>query len=198
MKTNTKLYALLVGCMLFSAVNVSQAQVKFGPIVGLNVADVVGDDVNSDGRVIGAHAGVFVNLGITDNFMIEPQVLFSMKGAKLKGDDLKMNWVEFPIWVRYEMESGLNFNAGPFLGLLLSGDVGDFDVKDNYKSIDFGLGAGIGYQMGGGLGFHLNYNAGISNIGEEFDVQFLGSVKTDAKTSNIKLSVSYMIGGKRD
>jgi hypothetical protein len=100
------------------------------------------------------------------------------------------------------MESGLNFNAGPFLGVLMSADIGDNDVKDFYKPLDFGLGAGIGYQMNGGLGFHLNYNVGLANIGEEQEVfiPFVGTVKNefDAKTALLKLSISYMIGGKRD
>jgi hypothetical protein len=196
---------ILIGMFVLSAICVFQvreasAQVKFGPIAGLNVSDVSGD-VNSDGMLIGAHLGGFVNLGITDFLMIEPQLLFSMKGAKGSGDDLRMNWIEVPIWLRYEMESGLNFNAGPYIGLLLSADAGG-DVKDGFKSTDFGFGAGLGYQMSGGLGFHLNYNFGLSNIGEDISVTvpFVGTItqEVDAKTSCLKLSVSYMLGGKRE
>ncbi len=192
---------ILIGMFVLSVVCLFQtkeasAQVKFGPIAGLNMADMTGD-INSDGMIIGAHVGGFVNLPVTSFLMVEPQLLFSMKGAKGPGDDLRMNWIEIPVWARYELDNGLNFNAGPFLGFLISADAGG-DVKDNFKSLDFGLGGGIGYQMSGGLGFHLNYNVGFANIGEEYDVPFLGTIRQDAKTACLKLSVSYMLGGKRE
>jgi hypothetical protein len=196
---------ILIGMFVLSVMCVFQvkeasAQVKFGPIAGLNLANLSGD-INSDGMLIGAHVGGFANFAVTDFLMVEPQLLFSMKGAKGSGDDLRMNWIEVPIWARYEMDNGLNFNAGPFIGILLSADAGG-DVKDTFKSTDFGLGAGVGYQMSGGLGFHLNYNFGLANIGETYEitVPFFGTTKieTDAKTSCLKLSVSYMLGGKRE
>jgi hypothetical protein len=200
MKNAIKIFALTLLVCLMAGTSQLNAQAKFGPIVGLNLADVSGD-VNSDGMIIGAHLGGFVNLGITENFMVEPQLLFSMKGAKGSGDDLRMNWIEVPIWARYELASGLNFSAGPFVGILLSADAGQ-DVKDSFKSTDFGLGFGVGYQMEGGLGFHLNYSAGLANIGEDISVTvpFVGTItqEVDAKTSCIKISVSYMLGGRRN
>lgn len=202
MKKTIFLFAALTVAAIFMSTKSALAQAKYGPIAGLNLSNLSGDDVDSDGMLIGGHVGAFFNAGITDFLMIEPQLLFSMKGAQGKSDDTKMNWIEVPVWVRYEMESGLNFNAGPYIGFLLSADAGDVDVKDFYKSTDFGLGAGIGYQMNNGLGFNLNYSQGLSSIGEDFTVTGItgqsSTEKTDVKTSCIKVSVHYMLGGRRD
>jgi hypothetical protein len=200
MKKNLLTLTLLMASLMLFNINTLNAQTKFGVMGGLTMADLTGD-YNSDGMVIGAHAGAFVNLSITSFLMLEPQLLYTMKGAKFPGDNLKMDWVEIPVWLRYELNSGLNFNVGPYMGILLSAKA-ENDVKDNFKSFDYGLGGGIGYQMSGGLGFHLNYSVGLANIGEEFtvNVPFLGPItqKADAKTSCFKVSVSYMFGGKRD
>ncbi|HMT28499.1 MAG TPA: outer membrane beta-barrel protein [Bacteroidia bacterium] len=94
------------------------------------------------------------------------------------------------------MESGINFNVGPYAGILTSAKTDDNNLKDNFKSTDFGLGAGIGYQTGGGLGLAVNYCFGLANIGE--DVSILGQNYTpEVKNTCIKLSLSFTLGGRR-
>lgn len=175
----------------------SVAQIKFGPVAGVNFNDMTGD-VDSDGMLIGFHIGALVNFGIGDFLMIEPQVLYSTRGAKGKDDNLNLDYIEIPIWVRYQMSGGLNFNAGPYAGIMIGAKAGDVDLDDRYKSTDFGLGFGIGYQTSGGLGFAANYSQSLGNVGEDYNNIFGQQVSFEAKNTCIKLTLSYTLGGRRE
>ncbi len=177
-------------CLMLGITSNSVAQIKLGAIGGVNFNDLSGDDVDSEDMSIGYHLGGFINIGNT--LMIEPQVLYSRKGS----DHLDLDYLEIPIWVRYQFDGGLNFQAGPFMAVLL-GDNSSGDEITDYKSTDWGMGVGLGYQLEGGLGIAVNWNQGLSSIGEDY--KYLGqSLSFDAKTTCIKLSVSYMFGGRRE
>jgi len=181
--------------LMFATTTQSVAQLKLGVIGGANFNDITGSDIDSEGMGVGYHIGGFLNIG--NKLMVEPQVLYSVKGSKVKDGNLNLSYIEIPIWVRYQLEGGLNFNAGPYMAILVGAkDDGD-DAKDNYKSSDWGLGFGIGYQLQGGLGFAVNYNQGLANVGEDVEV-FGQKVEFDAHTTNIKLSLSYTFGGRRE
>ena len=182
-------------CMMLASSTQSAAQIKFGAIGGLNFNDVTGDDFESDGMAIGFHLGGFVNIG--NKIMVEPQLLYVRKGSKLEEGNLNLDYIEIPIWVRYQLESGLNFNAGPYFAFLMGAKADGEDAKDSFTGSDVGVGFGIGYQLAGGLGFAANYNLGLTSIGEEYEI-FGETYEIDAKTSNIKVSVSYTFGGRRE
>ncbi|HMT28498.1 MAG TPA: outer membrane beta-barrel protein [Bacteroidia bacterium] len=103
----TKLFSiasLLIILSVFSSTR-ADAQIKFGPIVGANFSNITGDDVfDSDGMLIGFHIGALVNFGVTDYLMIEPQILYSTKGAKGKSTDLNFEYIEIPIWIKWKVE----------------------------------------------------------------------------------------------
>jgi hypothetical protein len=195
MKTKTILTLTSVLLVLLMTVN-TQAQIKVGPVAGFNFSDMTGD-INSDGMLVGFHLGILVNFGVTDYLMIEPQLLYSTKGAKLSNDDLVLTYVEIPFWIRYQLESGLNINAGPYFGVMTSAKINEESVRDEYKLLDFGLGGGIGYQLAGGLGLTASYQSGIGNIGD-VKKTIIGDQPYTAKVSMFKISVSYTFGGRRN
>ena len=121
----------------------ANAQATFGPVLGLNLANLSkGDADEAPEMKIGFHIGGKAAFGISDNFTISPELLFSMKGAKQtvpfadiqiediggviftttttgEGDaSLSLNYIEIPIWALYKLESGLNFGLAPYVGIL--------------------------------------------------------------------------------
>src|SRR5688572_26173724 len=140
-------------CLMLGSTTLSIAQLKLGAIGGANFNDISGDDADeaSEGMAVGYHIGGFVNIG--NKLMVEPQVLYIRKGTQLESGNLNLDYIEIPIWVRYQLEGGFNFQAGPFIGILLGAKADGEDAKDGYKSSDWGMGVGIGYQLAGGLGF---------------------------------------------
>jgi len=199
MKKRTLILSVLVSS-LFCFNTASNAQLTHGPVAGFNFANVSGDDAKDNSMRISFHIGYGVNIHATDNISIQPQLLFSSKGAKFDtGNDkisYNLNYIEVPIWGRYNLESGLHFDFGPYIGFLMGATVdgdSEFDfggttykVKDNYKSTDFGVGFGLGYELENGLGIAANYNLGLSNIADYEN--------GDLKNNVIKLSLSYTLG----
>jgi hypothetical protein len=187
---------LLLVLLLFAATT-SFAQTRFGIIAGLNLANITGSDAGDDNAMkMGVHGGVIVDLGISDNFIIEPGVLFSMKGSQSSEDSefkINLNYIEIPILAKYKLESGLNFFLGPYIGILMSAtaEPGGVDIKEAFETTDIGLKLGLGYELESGLGFAAHYSMGFTSISKEI----LGETPSVNNTV-IGISIMYMFGGK--
>jgi hypothetical protein len=223
--------ALVIG--LFSITAVSNAQdIQFGAKAGVNLANISGDFGGGDKPTMltSFHVGAIVDIGLSDQFSIIPEVLYSMKGAKLKTTTTetdivggitvtttnknessnKLGYIEIPILATYKLESGLHFELGPYIGLLMSAKqtgtttstvsmTGQPDQTEEhefsesstegYASTDIGLALGLGYKLESGLGFAARYSMGMTDI-------FDPSGDETYKNTVIGVSVSYMFGGK--
>jgi len=161
--------ALVFG--LISMTSIASAQIKVGPAIGVNFANIAGDETSDNAMKLGFHVGGVVQINISDNFAVAPGALYSMKGAQSSDNSdikVKLDYIEIPINAKYITESGFNVFAGPYLGLLLSakGTDGttDVDIKDFMQSMDFGINAGLGYDLESGLGISAQYGLGLANI----------------------------------
>jgi hypothetical protein len=65
---------------------------------------------------------------------------------------------------KYYVTKGLSLEAGPQIGFLLSAKNDNTDVKNSFKTFDFGVNFGLGYKLENGLNFGARYNFGLSNI----------------------------------
>ncbi|WP_462317609.1 porin family protein [Marinilabilia sp.] len=188
----------IVAVMLLSISTVSVAQVKFGVKAGVNIANVSGDDAeNMDSRLAPVF-GVFANVALSESLSFQPELLYSMKGAKesmsMEGMDIestaKLSYIDIPLMLKYNISGGFNLQAGPQLGLLLSadnemeagGESETMDIKDELKGMDFGFNIGAGYDFGS-LGVDVRYNLGLSNIADYED--------GDLKNTGVQIGVSY-------
>jgi hypothetical protein len=187
---------ILLVLLLFAATT-SFAQTRFGIVAGLNLANITGSDAGDNNAMkMGVHGGIVVDLGVTDNFIIEPGVLFSMKGTQDADEsDFKtnLNYIDIPILAKYKLESGLNFFLGPYIGILMSATAGpdDDDIKEFLETTDIGLKLGLGYELESGLGFAAHYSMGFTTVSKEI----LGETPTINNTV-IGISLMYMFGGK--
>ena len=115
---------------------------------------------------------------LSNNFAIQPEILYSAQGFKYKEGDftteLQLDYLNIPIMAKFKLTDELIIEAGPQIGFLLlanevfesPGNSGDNDVKEEYKNIDFGANIGLVYQFEGGLNFGARYNLGLSNIND--------------------------------
>jgi hypothetical protein len=180
------------------------AGMMFGVKGGLNLANLTGDDVSDASIKTGVGVGAFLTYDLTEIFGVQPEVLFTMKGAKVKDVDLgdvtwKVSYIEIPVLVKVNLPTGGNVKpalfVGPGFGFLLSSKLSDgdeVDVKDATTSTDIGIivGAGIAYKMEkGAITFDARYEVGMTTIVKEED-EDTGS-KPDVKNSVISFMVGY-------
>lgn len=72
--------ALLLFTFLFCAFSMN-AELRIGPMAGLNIATLHGTTLTVDSRA-GWHGGLFLDLGFGKHFSIQPAAVYSMKGFK--------------------------------------------------------------------------------------------------------------------
>ncbi|MBL7745326.1 MAG: PorT family protein [Chitinophagaceae bacterium] len=196
-----KVLVLVAAVVLVSAVQAQKGSIKFGVKAGANFYKFSGDDADfgdvSPKIQVGIAGGGLVNIPVSDMFSVQPEILFSMEGAKYEesGDKLmyKTNYINIPVLFQYNNASGFYAETGPQIGFLMSAKADDgsnsTDVKDSFKGTNFSWALGLGYKTKSGFGFGARYNLGLGNIIDETDV--------DIKLGGFHVGVFYLFGGEK-
>lgn len=147
----------------------------FGVKGGVNVASVGGNtyagigDLSSFGSKISFHVGGVVEIPISEKIAVQPELLYSSQGSKWPinsaGSNLKLDYVNLPVMVKYYVIKGLSAEAGPLAGFLLSTNAD----KEDFKSLDIAVGIGASYKIEDNLFVGIRYNKGIMNINNDVD-----------------------------
>lgn len=165
-----KKIALIV--MLFAVFRLSAQEFHFIPKIGLNFANMT----NMEGSMKpGLNIGVAGEMMLTSHFAIEPGVYYSMQGTKVDEVSLKIknDYLNIPVLFKGYVYEGFNLFAGPQLGFKVSSkaklsgsgaSITTDAMSDAFKSVDFGIVVGAGYQSSVGLLFSLSYNIGLANV----------------------------------
>jgi hypothetical protein len=194
------LVLMIAAISIFAAAPLFAKGMTFGVKAGLDLANLTGSDVNDSSIKTGIDVGGFMIYDISDIFAVEPELLFSMKGAKRDSasvtESWKINYIEIPILLKAKLPTDGKIKpcvfVGPGIGFLLSSKVSDgteTDLKDFTKSTNITLIAGLGvsYMMEkGALSFEARYEVGLSTIAKTE----IGTAP-DVKTSDIQILVGY-------
>ncbi|MEO6174025.1 MAG: porin family protein [Flavobacterium circumlabens] len=184
---------------------------EFGVKGGFNMSNLYDDsnDPDDNNVLYGFNAGVYATLPISDFIAIQPELLFTTKGAELKynnafaeGDaKFKLNYIELPLLVRVNVTKNFNIQAGGYASYLVSSKVtgsGDFDFEedidtDDLNKFDAGIAAGVGVDFSP-ISIGVRYNYGLTKVGKERN-DGLGGTYTfpDAKNSNLTVYLSYKL-----
>lgn len=164
----------------------SSLQPKFGIKGGVNLSNLYVDEVEDENMKVGLNIGVFAKMPITKGFSIQPELLYSSKGAKLKYNNLfgegeyryNMNYVELPVLAVFNLGKNFNIHAGPYAALLTSANIkrldkdnGDIDHiadldTDDFNRFDYGLVGGVGFDIEN-FTLGARYNYGLHEIGKD-------------------------------
>ncbi|XMO86254.1 porin family protein [Algibacter sp. AS12] len=175
----------LVAAFGFSHVNAQDIQ--FGAKLGINFANINGDNTSALDPITSlVNFGVVAEMPINEKFAFQPELMYSIQGFSVGDDVVALNYLNLPLMGKYYISKGFSVEAGPQIGFLLSAKNEDIDVKDNFKTVDFGANLGIGYKLDSGLNFGARYNLGLSNIN---DVE--GS-SDSFRNGVIQVTVGYM------
>jgi len=171
-------------------------QLSIGLKAGVNISNFTGGDFGTveKNALVGYHVGGLVHLGIAQHLVLEPELLFSAQGAKLKNAgverDYKINYVTIPIMLQYETDGGFYLEAGPQFGFKAGDDVPDSIPA---KSSDQSIGFGLGYHSVKGFGIGGRYLVGLSKVGDFSS----GNISPDFKNSVLQFSLFYTFLNKK-
>ncbi|WP_031529754.1 porin family protein [Dyadobacter crusticola] len=184
----------LVFIFFLAAVSPSAFSQSFslGPKAGLNLSNYAGGNIDAD-ALFGYHLGGVLNYGFGDVFSIQPEVLFSTQGAKVRNEgrrsDFRISYITVPVMLKFKTRGGFFVELGPQVGFRSSSDIPDQTINNFAKNLDLSAGGGLGYQTGIGLGIGVRYMAGLSKVGD-----FSGSnINPDFKNSVIQASIFWAI-----
>ncbi len=186
-----KLGILLTLLILGYATTQAQVAIK----AGVNFANMKFEEENPDiedlarNGSIGFTGGLVFLLPIGDVFAVQPELLFSQKGAESSytvlgqtfTSKLTYNYIDIPLLLRLSLGEtygeglGLYVNGGGYVGYALNGknkfsnpitngetDI-TFDDVDDQRRVDFGVALGAGVTLGN-LFFDLRYNHGLNDL----------------------------------
>ena len=84
----------------------------------------------------GFTAGIFGNYKVSDNFSVQPEILYSRKGSNFEDFTyqidfvdfnlemyIKTDWIEIPVLGMYHINDNFTLFGGPYIGFYLNGTV---------------------------------------------------------------------------
>jgi len=177
-------------------------QLGLGVKGGVNFATqrVEGEEAGPDlDSRIGAVGGVFANVPLLSWLDLQPEALFSMKGARLDlegaSSSVWLDYLELPVLAKISRPGGGTYRyfavIGPTIGVRLRArirtDFGEsteeIDISDDVERLDLGVTAGGGVQFGSVV-VDGRYTLGLKDIDKD---------KTDAvKVTN--RAFSFTVG----
>lgn len=190
MKFNIKTLTILMAFVMASITSYAQ----FGLRGGVNFAKVNSNDESIELKNnLGLQFGFVYRADLSDNIAFRPGVIYTQKGSKTEiagvSRKTRTNYVEIPMDFQFRFgdvdDNRLGLYAGPYVGFLLSATTENVNVKDNYKSTEFGFNAGITYDIYM-VTLGLNYGAGLSNVADDETLE-----DVDIKNQNISAFAVY-------
>lgn len=182
---------------LFLLLQTVSAQLQIGLKAGVNISNFNGGDFENIEKeaLVQPHGGGFVRLGFGGSLALQPELLFSVQGAKLKSAteefDAKISYLNIPIMLQFHTAGGFYIEGGPQVGFKVDEDAPDQSSEDFAESNDFAIALGLGYQGKGGFGLGGRYTIGVSKVGNQTIVD------DDFQNGVIQFSLFYVFGGKK-
>ncbi|OIQ22156.1 MAG: hypothetical protein BM557_01925 [Flavobacterium sp. MedPE-SWcel] len=170
---------LLIAFVLFGSYTTVNAQ-AFGVKAGFNFANFTGNDANDFNVLTSFHAGLVAEMHLLEALSVQPELLYSMQGAKTKEETYKLNYVSVPVMLKLYFTDGFNVQVGPQIGLLIS-ESDNFTPYDS-TTYDLGFAGGAEFFFADNLSVQARYNAGATKISDNREL----------KNSALQLSLCYM------
>lgn len=188
--------AVVVGSMSFAQ--------QFGIKAGANISSISKDGFEDTKSKVGFNAGVFMNAPLSEQFSIQPEVMYSQMGSKVNFTDnasatLKLDYITVPVMFQFNATPQFYLEAGPEFGFLVSskakGEVNgntqtvDLD-KDNFNSFNMGAGLGLGFNFNKNIGINARYVAGFTNINKDGETS-LNNEKQTNRNNTFQVGLNY-------
>ena len=173
----TKFLSLAVAALFIS--QLMMAQFHLGIKAGANITKVDGKSFKQEFKY-GYNLGGFAEIGLSDKFSLEPEVLFNQYSSTLDSSyksiyenviasnqsKVKLNYLTIPLLLDYKFIGPIHLQAGPQFGILMNQDKSFLQNGANaFKNGDFSMVAGAQIKLAQ-LRITGRYIIGLSNIND--------------------------------
>lgn len=177
---------ILLVVLVLAGTSLNAQGFNWGATAGVNLSNVGGDDAQDPEVRTGLNIGVVGDLSISEDFGIQPEIRYSMRGWKEGEIKIKVDYIDIPVAADYEIVDGLSLQGGPLFGFVISDEV-EVDGEnqgsiEGLETFNFGALIGAQYQFGNGLYLQARYDMGFIDLFDNFD----------AKPCNISFNLGYM------
>lgn len=178
MSIRARVLSLAIALMVIvpAAAQAQMSPVSAGIKGGINSASLSSDTDENIDRLIGGVGGVFVGREINKNVGLQLEGLYSMRGAKAEGGDvkLKLNYIDVPLLARFGATSASGIKAfvftGPQASFNIKAEAEAFgetvDLDDEIEKLDLGWTVGAGVDVNR-FTFDARYTMGLMNIAKD-------------------------------
>ncbi|MDR3094374.1 MAG: PorT family protein [Bacteroidales bacterium] len=172
---------------------IAQAEVRIGARMGFTFTNAYDTDFDT-GLRMGIQFGVAADFALKGAFSIQPGVVYSQQGVKLKllhynpdndremeyTDRIRLNYVQIPVYAQFKV-SKFYVQAGPYLGIATSGKsklseggaigglISALGLADEEK-IKFGNEPGQMNRFEFGLGFGAGFAFRVVQLGMNYNL----------------------------
>lgn len=162
-------YLILLSCLCFCAIVNLHGQHFIGVKAGPNLASM---DFEESTSTLLWHAGVFAHLQIGQDFFIQPEMLYNLKGADQDENVIdpftlryKFEYLSMPFMFGYKVSDRFSIMAGPEMSKLVRSTIffneGKSHNKFGIKEVDFAVNGGIALNFTDQFGIDLRYSHGL-------------------------------------
>jgi|SRR5690554_246284 len=177
---------VLIALVLFSLIAGAQERfLRFGAKGGVNFSNINGNIEEIDFKTRNSyHLGALVEIRLFQNLSIQPELLYSVQGAKVESgdadiDDVDFKYLTIPVMMKfYLISERLSVEVGPQFAFLADDNAGD---TFRSRSFDLSLGGGLAYDLTNNFFVQARYLAGLTEVSKDADL----------KNTNLQLSVGF-------
>ena len=197
-----KKYLVIVLVLSITSLNAQNKEGNVGVKAGLNFSKLSGAKEADLSTRVSFNVGLMLETELSNHIAFQPEVLFSSQGSNevLGSTDIeyRLNYLNLPLLLKFNLSEVITFDAGPQLGILISAresntSIHDSDIKTIFKDTDYGLVFGLSSKFDNGLNLSIRYNLGLQNIR---NTNYSSSNDNKLKNSVFQLSLGYYFNKK--
>jgi hypothetical protein len=183
---------------------------RVGIKAGLNASNLYVDDVNDENARFGFNGGLYGQILSSEAFAIQPELLFSTKGAQADYGGIinstvryNLNYLDLPILAVFKLGPSAEIHFGPYFSYLLNANIdysGNFGNgtdrvdRDHLKTFDYGLSGGLGLNFGP-VQVGARYNYGLVKIADSNTAR---NILGDSKNSVAQLYIALNLNSNQN
>jgi opacity protein-like surface antigen len=169
---------LIIVILVTSFTGFSQGNGLYGIRAGINISNLDFEPAPLFGNTHrnGLAFGFFAEFDLNGSLSIMPEIQYSSEGAKEK--ELRVDFLQAPIFVKYRISDKLSAGAGPVVGVKIH------EEGDGFRNFALSGQAGFEFMITEEIFIDARYTYGFTNLLDEI-------TGYEAKNMNIQFGIGY-------